>query len=135
MISLSDQRATESAERGGAPGASPQGTAPGTGLGALGSLSLVPRPSRQALPWVGRRVLPVGVWDSACAQVPARGKVTQGCRTTRAPSGWAGRVFPAGRRSVGKGVLKGSPASVAEAATHLARFWRGGQFSFRSCHD
>lgn len=48
MISLPGQTATTGpAERGGARGASPQGTAPGTRPGARGSLSRVPRPRNQ----------------------------------------------------------------------------------------
>ncbi|XP_024905515.1 RAB6A-GEF complex partner protein 2 isoform X1 [Pteropus alecto] len=48
MISLPGQTATTGpAERGGARGASPQGTAPGAGPGARGSLSRVPRPRHQ----------------------------------------------------------------------------------------
>lgn len=96
MISLPGQRATTGpAKRGGARGTGPQGTAPGTGLGARGSLRLVPGPRHQ----VPQGWAPADVWGGARAQVPGRGKVTQG-GGTRAPSGRAGRALPAGRGSV-----------------------------------
>lgn len=115
MMSEPGQRATAGpAERGGA---SPRGTAPGARLGARGRLRLVPGPRHQG-PRVGRRVPPVGDWDSAHAQVPGRGKVTHGGRT-RTPSGPQGA---SGRKRLrpGRGP-KGSPASTADAVTHRAR--------------
>lgn len=48
MISWPGQRATGPTERGGAPGAGPPGTAPGTGLGVRRSPGPVPGPRHQA---------------------------------------------------------------------------------------
>lgn len=75
VINLPGQKATEPAERGGAPGASAQSTAPGTGQGARGGLSPAPRPWHLAPPTgLGAGSLR-SVSKSTCAPVPAREKI------------------------------------------------------------
>lgn len=67
VINLPGQKATEPAERGGAPGASAQSTAPGTGQGARGGLSPAPRPWHLVPPKGWARGL-----SDRCRKAPAR---------------------------------------------------------------
>lgn len=138
VISLPSQRATEPAERGGAPGASPQGTAPGTGLGARSSLSPVSGPWRQAPTprTLGRAPDPAG-WCLGQRLRPGASPWEGDPRRRDNPSPFrSGQLGVSGRKALGgEGGLKGSPASVADAATHLARSWRGGQVRASVCRD
>lgn len=119
MISLPGQRATTGpAERGGAWGASPKGTAPGTGLGGRGTLSRVLLPQHQTPQgWapgsagrcLGKRPRPrARPWEA-------------GPRRRHSSPFRSGQPGASGRKGPGHGKgLKGSPASAADAATHLA---------------
>lgn len=112
MISLPGQRATTGpAERGGARGATLQGTAPGTGLGGRGSLSRVPWPHYQAPQ--GWAPGPVGQCLGKRPHPGARPWEGDPRRWHSSPFR-SGQPGASGRKGPGRGRgLTGSPASAA----------------------
>lgn len=124
MISLPGQRATTGpAERGGAWGASPKGTAPGTGLGGRGTLGRVLLPQLQAPPGLGAGFRRPVSWEAPAPKGQAVGSWPKAAALEPLPARPARRFRPEGAWSwegaEGKSRLC-CTTSAAVAVTHLA---------------